>query len=294
MRDPIEDVKRRLRGIGAVYKGGGSSRGSSWVLPGGQEFFFARTSGRPAIDARVANRKLDALLAPNGHGADVHQTEAAELVAEALPEATLQPEVTPQVRLVPESVPVDSALDTPPSSVMRERWAAAIEQAEAYLARLMAEAQIAEQRVNMLKAMETYVDNPMFEDTLRAVLPNAAPVKAVSPEPPRAIPEPPPQQISEYVQVTRQLVYAAAQTFNDTFTVNNVVDRMVNGAQIDRRERLRVRNSVAQAMITLMERGELLRESKGIGRQQSVFRNPAPRHSETGPIKAEPEASLQL
>ena len=292
MRDPIEDVKRRLREIGAVYKGGGSSRGSSWILPGGQEFFFARTSGRPSIDARVACRKLDALLAQNGK-TDTPAIETTDPVvaplSEAKPEQAARPE--PEVRLLPESAPIDGTLDTPPSSIMHERWAAAIEQAEAYLAKLMAEAQIAEQRVNMLKAMETYVDNPMFEDTLRAVLPNAAPDRPAPPEPRPALPEPPPQQISQYVQVTRQLVYAAAQTFTDTFTVNDVVDRMVNGAQIDRVERLRVRNSVAQAMITLMERGQLLRENKGIGRQ-SLFRNPAPRDSETGSIKAEPEGTI--
>ena len=63
MRDPIENVKTALRTAGAVYKGGGSTKGSTWVFPDGEEFLFERKAGSPAIDARVARRKLNQILA---------------------------------------------------------------------------------------------------------------------------------------------------------------------------------------------------------------------------------------
>lgn len=82
----------------------------------------------------------------------------------------------------------------------------------------------------------------------------------------------PPQQITDRVQVTRQLVFAATQTFDDAFTVNDVVERMTGSANVDAGERQRVRSSIAQAMATLHERGEVVKESQGIGRQQTVWR----------------------
>ena len=151
---------------------------------------------------------------------------------------------------------------------MKERWDAAVAQAEAYQEKLLADAQLAERRVVMLKAMVPFLDDPTFADTLRAVLPSIEP----PPPPPVVHTPPPPQQISQYVQVTRELVYAATQTFDELFTVNDVVDRMLNGRQVDRVERLRIRTSVAGGMIALSERGQLMRESQGIGRKQSIWR----------------------
>jgi hypothetical protein len=69
----------------------------------------------------------------------------------------------------------------------------------------------------------------------------------------------PPQQIIERVQVTRQLVFAATQTFGQKFTVNDVMDLMTGSRQIEGGERLRVRQSIAAAMVSLHECGELLK-----------------------------------
>ena len=120
-------------------------------------------------------------------------------------------------------------LRTPPSIDMKERWDAAVAQAEAYQEKLLADAQLAERRVVMLKAMVPFLDDPTFADTLRAVLPSIEP----PPPPPVVHTPPPPQQISQYVQVTRELVHAATQTFDELFTVNDVVDRMLNGRQVE-------------------------------------------------------------
>jgi len=261
MRDPIENVKTALRTAGAVYKGGGSTKGSTWVFPDGEEFLFERKAGSPAIDARVARRKLNQILARRSG-----QVEEEPVVQRVNGAARAEVPVVTLVPAVPAIEPMQT-LDTPPSTNMKERWSAAVAQAEAYREKLLADAQLADRRVQMLKAM---VPNPAFADTLRAVLPSLNPVPAPAVAAPAA--PPPPQQISEYVQVTRELVYAATQTFDDAFTVNDVVDRMLNGRDVDKVERNRIRMSVAGGMIALNERGQVTREFQGIGCKQSIWR----------------------
>ena len=119
----------------------------------------------------------------------------------------------------------------------------------------------------MLKALLPFTDDPAIEDSLRGVLPALEPP---APPKPALVPEPP-QVISEPVQVTRQLVFAATQTFDGTFTVNDVMDLMTSSREIEGRERVRVRQSIAQAMVTLHERGELIKEQEHHGRQQTVW-----------------------
>jgi len=261
MRDPIENVKTALRTAGAVYKGGGSTKGSTWVFPDGEEFLFERKAGSPAIDARVARRKLNQILARRSG-----QVEEEPVVQRVNGAARAEVPVVTLVPAVPAIEPMQT-LDTPPSTNMKERWSAALAQPEAYREKLLADAQLADRRVQMLKAM---VPNPAFADTLRAVLPSLNPVPAPAVAAPAA--PPPPQQISEYVQVTRELVYAATQTFDDAFTVNDVVDRMLNGRDVDKVERNRIRMSVAGGMIALNERGQVTREFQGIGCKQSIWR----------------------
>ncbi|MBZ5619901.1 MAG: hypothetical protein LAQ69_14440 [Acidobacteriia bacterium] len=262
MRDPIENVKTALRGAGAVYKGGGSAKGSSWVFPDGEEFLFERKSGSPTIDARVATRKLNQVLARrNGQVPEAAVQRVNGAVHAEVP-------VAPVV-VVPAYEPMQ-ALDTPPSPNMKDRWVAALAQAEAYQEKLLADAQVAERRVLMLKAMVPFMEDHAFADTLRAVLRSLEPAPAPAVVTPRQ--PPPPQQISECVQVTRQLVYAATQTFDGTFTVNDVVACMLNGREVSKVERARIRMSVAGSMIALGERGELVREHQGVGRQQTVWR----------------------
>jgi len=264
MRDPIENVKTALRNAGAVYKGGGSTKGSTWVFPDGEEFLFERKAGSPSIDARVASRKLNQILARRSG-----QVEEEPVVQRVNGAARAEVPVVTLVPAVPAIEPMQT-LDTPPSTNMKERWSAAVAQAEAYREKLLADAQLADRRVQMLKAMVPFMEDLTFADTLRAVLPSLDPVPAPAVAAPAA--PPPPQQISEYVQVTRELVYAATQTFDDTFTVNDVVDRMLNGRDVDKVERNRIRMSVAGGMIALNERGQVTRELQGIGRKQSIWR----------------------
>jgi hypothetical protein len=277
MRDPIEKVKQALRSAGAVYGGGGSTKGSTWTFPDGEEFLFERKAGNPTIDARVATRKLNVVIARRRGDGPAPAVNGAHHRVEPPP--------------VGSPVPVDAApqneglekLNVPPSLDMKQRWETAVAQAEAYQEKLLADAQLAEKRVHMLKAMVPYLDDPLFADTLRAVLPSAKAPAPVATAPP---PPPPPQHIAQYVQVTRDLVYAATQTFDDTFTVNDVMDRMLNGRNPDRVERLRIRTSIAAGMMALAERGQLNREQQGIGRQQTIWSKVAHHPAVTEPVMA--------
>ena len=150
---------------------------------------------------------------------------------------------------------------------LKERIEAAIADEEGAQERLLAAAQAHERRVHMLKALLPFADDPAIEAALRTLLP-AIDSPRPAPEPPG--PEPP-QVITERVQVTRQLVFAATQTFDDTFTVNDVMARMTGGAAIDGNERQRVRSSIAGAMMALLDRGEVLRVAEGFGKRQAVW-----------------------
>jgi len=267
MRDPIEGVKIRLREAGAVYRGGGTKTRSDWLFPDGEVFEFERKANNPTIDARVATRKLNQVLA-----------RRAGQVKEPAPRVNGKALETPMpIPVETEAIPV---LDTPASTSMRERWTAALAQAEAYQEKLLADAQVAERRVHMLKAMIPYIDDPTFADTVRSVLPSLEPPPA---QPIVVLPPPPPQQIGEHIQVTRDLVFAATHTFDDTFTVNNVVDCMINGREVTREERLRIRSSIASCVVALGERGQLVRDHQGIGRQQSIWKRSTPEIVENVP-----------
>ncbi len=71
------------------------------------------------------------------------------------------------------------------------------------------------------------------------------------------------QQIERRVQMLRALL---------PFKVNDVLSLMAGERQIDALERTRIRTSIAQAMISLYERGELIREAEGKGRRQAIWR----------------------
>ena len=159
-------------------------------------------------------------------------------------------------------------LPGPVDTGLRSRVEAMISREEGAQELLMTQAQQLERRVQMLKALLPFADDPATEAALKAIA-SPPPVP-----PPPSRPEPP-QRITERVQVTRQLVFAATQTFDDTFTVNDVLDLMTGQWKIDRPERMRVRCSIAQAMTTLHERGELIREAEGYGKRQAVWRKAA-------------------
>ena len=244
--NPTVTLNRILRNCGAqrVYE----DNQLVYLLPNGNRFTRGGPNNhRPALqELRELRRALKGLPTP--------PEEGRETMPDQRPVA--QPVPTPE----PQPVCDDHPLKT--------RIEAAIASEESTQERLLAEAAAHERKVHMLKALLPFAEDPATEEALRGVLPVAAtPAPVVSPPPPA-----PPQQITDRVQVTRQLVFAATQTFDDAFTVNDVVERMTGSANVDAAERQRVRSSIAQAMATLHERGEVVKESQGIGRQQTVWR----------------------
>lgn len=176
------------------------------------------------------------------------------------------------------SVAVEPAVQqTGRSDALKQRIDAAIAQAEQEQETLLAAAQKTERRIQTLKALLPFAEDVATEDLLRAIMPPVEP-----PAPERVLAPEPPQQITERVQVTRQLVLAATQTFDETFTVNDVMALMTGGRQIAGVERLRIRSSIAQAMVTLFQRGELIREAEGYGKRQTVWKKAALSRSGNG------------
>jgi hypothetical protein len=176
--------------------------------------------------------------------------------------------ITTAATLPPVYAPVVEQQTTAES--LKERIEAAVFDEEAAQEKLLAAAQLHERRAQMLRAILPFADEPAIEAALRSILPDIE-TPAPAPAAP-ARPTEPPQQITERVQVTRALVFAATQTFEETFTVNDVMGRMTGGAIIDGQERLRVRSSIAGAMMVLLERGELIRVAEGYGKRQAIWR----------------------
>lgn len=218
-------------------------------LPNGQNFVVAKTSSDPD---RAAKNNLSDLRRALG-----------------IPRETPRPKGDAAMPIEPKPTPVASTPPTPTDESLKARVEVAIAHEEAVQEKLLSEAQAVERRIQMLKAVLPFAEDPAIEASLRALLP------ATEPAGPPVPPPEPPQQITERVQVTRQLVFAATQTFEDTFTVNDVMALMTGSRQIDPRERLRIRSSIAQSVTTLFDRGELVREAEGYGKRQAIWRRAA-------------------
>ncbi len=221
-------------------------------LSNGQTFVMAKTSSDPVRSAKNSLSDLRRALGI-AHPPGREERENVSMQVEAVP-------VLPPPSPAPE--PINE-------NTLASRIEAAITVEENNQERLMVEAQAVERRVQMLRALLPFAGDPSTEAALKALVP--------PPEPPKAESAPqnepaPPQRITERVQVTRELVFAATQTFDCDFTVNDVLALMMNGAEIDGAERTRVRSSIASAMMALLDRGQLCRVSVGIGKRQTVLR----------------------
>ncbi len=224
-------------------------------LPNGKNFVAAKTSSDPE---RAAKNSLSDLRRALGlpRVALSHEPAVMEEPQEIMNQ---------NLQIHSSEAPRDGLTAHAEAISLRSRVEALIATEEAAQEHLMAEAQQLERRVQMLKALLPFADDPATEAALKAItLPPPPPPVPVQPEPP--------QHITERVQVTRQLVLAATQTFDGTFTVNDVMALMTGGRHIDPPERLRVRCSIAQCMISLLDRGELIRVAEGIGKRQAIWR----------------------
>ena len=246
------EIDRLLAASGAVLVR--QNKHLIYRLPNGQNFVAAKTSSDPD---RAAKNSLSDLRRALGAQ---RRSAAQETTVMEQPQETVNQS---QQNRVPEPPPECSGQAQ--QSALRSRVESMIAREEAAQEALMAEAQQLERRVHMLKALLPFADDPATEAALVVIaVPRPAPPAPPSPEPP--------QQITSRVQVTRDLVFAATQTFDGTFTVNDVMARMLNGAAIDGPERQRVRSSIAGAIMALYERGEVIRETEGYGKRQAIWR----------------------
>lgn len=248
--DPERELERMLKEHGAVLIRTGNHM--VYKLPNGQKFVRSKT---PSDALRAAKKSLCDLRHALGI---VHVVAGKE-------ELTMPIESSPTTTQAPApAVPVPAQ----PSTPLKDRLEAAVAAEESRQEKLLAEAQQVERRIHMLKAILPYLEDATAEDALRALLPALPQPAAVAPPP---LP-PPPQIITDRVQITRELVFAATQTFNDSFTINDVVSLMTGGRHLDPPERLRVRACIGQAMSSLSERGEVIKEVEHFGRRQAIWR----------------------
>jgi hypothetical protein len=251
--DAIVEIERLLRESGAVLVRQGKHL--VYRLPNGSMF----TRGKTPSDHRAPLNELSELRRALGISRERRPEEIRMNQQEQLEQATMPPQAQPSPQI---TEPAD-----PRSTALRARVEAVIAREEAVQERLLTEAACHERRVHMLKALLPFTDDPTAETALKDLLPAAAALPAPAPAA-----DDPPQQVTERVQVTRQLVFAATQTFDDVFTINDVMALMTGGRQIDSAERARIRSSIAQCIISLYERGEILKEQEHLGRRQTVWR----------------------
>ena len=245
--NPSHEITRLLEQSGAVLVR--SKNHLVYRLPTGETYTRAKTPS----DHRAERNDLSILRRALGSSAtNPHHKENRPMES--------QRTAAPAVAAPPAPAP-------PQPESIKQRIEAGIASEEAMQEKLLAEAQAHERTVQMLRALLPFADDPKIEASLRGIVPAPQP-----PAPPRPEAPPPPDAITERVQVTRQLVLAATQTFDETFTVNDVMALMVNGHQIDPDERGRVRSSIAQAIVGLHERGEVVKEQEHFGRRQTIWR----------------------
>ena len=228
-----EETERLLEESGAVLIR--QSRHLVYRLPNGKIFVAAKT---PSDPVRAAKNNLSDLRRALGGPRLVARQEP---IVMELPQ-----EISPRDEQERAPGPPDRAGE---GDTLHARIEAMIESEEAAQDLLLAEAQGIERRVHLLRALMPFADDPATEAALRALAPPA-------PIPPPMPAAEPPQQIGERVQVTRQLVFAATQTFAEPFTINDVVALMTGARQIAADERRRIRSSIAQCVISLYERAK--------------------------------------
>ena len=258
--NPSHEITRLLEQSGAVLVR--SKNHLVYRLPTGETYTRAKTPS----DHRAERNDLSILRRARRAGAtNPHHKENRAMES--------QRTATPPVAAPPAPAPVP-----PQPESIKQRIEAAISSEEGIQEKLLAEAQVHERTVQMLRALLPFADDNKIEESLRAIVPALE-----APAPPKPEAPPPPDAITERVQVTRQLVLAATQTFDETFTVNDVMALMVNGHQIDPDERGRVRSSIAQAIVGLHERGEVVKEQEHFGRRQTIWRK-APLNGHSGGV----------
>jgi hypothetical protein len=238
-----------------------------YLLPNGGRFIRASTPSeyRGAWNNLSDLRKRLGVGMEKSEGEDVTTMAPTEVGSGDPKYSDRHTEVT-ETELVVDQVPK--------SGGFKERILAAIQQEAALKEQLFAEASLAEKRMNMLELLIPYADDPAMEGVLYGLIPpEEKKLAARKPVPKKSttIPEPP-NHIERATDITRRLVFAGTLTFNNPFTVNDLVDRMVGEATVSEGERQRIRSKVAGLMAKLFELDYVNKYRQGIGKAQTLWR----------------------
>ena len=289
--DPAKQVKEMLREAGATLLRSG--RHLVYRLPNGAQFYMSKT---PSDRRGAAHRQLSTLRKLLG---EAHATAALESALEATGiEVTEGPPPPGEELTVPllETVTPDPAPPVPvvhlepPTPGLRERLEQQIVREEQERDRLLGMATEAERRAAILRVLLPLADDPDMEPMLLGAVPRLTPPRVVrprvQPSPPApqaiAVPKPPPHldappdSISDHVAVTKQLVYAAALTFDTKeYTVDDVVDLMMNRAKghVADEERRRIRSAIVNNLKSLYAQGYIRQINSGTRGAQAHYAN---------------------
>lgn len=133
---------------------------------------------------------------------------------------------------------------------------------------LLEEAAKAERNIAMLSTLQAFADMPDTEPMLRAVLGEQSPIKGPTPD--SGVHK---GAVTRTVQVTKQLVLAATSMFERTFSLNDLLEKMVGEeyGKLEDLEQKRIRSSVISSINVLIDNGQVRRTMAGVGRRPAVY-----------------------
>lgn len=228
-----------------------------YKLDNGAVFEKAKTPS----DRRAGHNQVKILKALTGKSkrGQVAKVDQRILAAQVPPESEPPPPV--QQPEPPQPEPAPPPVDAQPRIVIRLTQAIAI--LEARQLELMTETDKIDKRIALLRHLQTA---PIEPEVLEDILTGLVPARVIKP----SASQPPPT-----IQVTREIVKAAAQairTEGETqFTLDDLTGKLTNGVEVNLLERKRIRQSIAAATIALTERGHFQQTAPGLRNKPAIY-----------------------
>jgi hypothetical protein len=140
----------------------------------------------------------------------------------------------------------------------------------------LAAARRLENQISKLALLAEGEEDPDMEVLLQSIL---NPVQAQEPPLPQPVPPPPPPPPpTQRVMIKADKIYAASQTFDGLFTLNQITDMLCDAEGVtDREEKTRVRSAISSMLAKLASEGRVIHVEKGRGKLQGTFRKVSPR-----------------
>ena len=260
--DGDEAVDRMLKNAGAELIREGKHL--VYRLPNGHNFVRAKTPS----DYRIGQNNLrDLRRAMNIPRAEfnrqLYPEKGERKIVEPQP-ATMEPvQAKPLPTAMPTVMPEPSA--PKPAETYRDRLLKVLEQKELHRKALLDEASREESAIAALSLLLD-VDDSILGNALQSLLPKPAPAPVFRSHEPA-----PPDFVTDRVHVTQQLVFAATQVTESSFTLDEIVEIMIGGRRVNGDERARIRSCVDTLLRTLVQKGKVLKIRQGKGRMPGLY-----------------------